>query len=244
MSKKKTNTVTDVNESVETTSEVVENQVESQVETTETPVTEEVVENPVTENTEEQPSETVTENNNSEEVTGNDAVSSEEKVETESTPTTESANTSSPTPVTTREVTGGDRYDTDLGGATGSTPTNPSDGDSGNDETETADETVEIVDKAVMTTNLQKAYSVKYAFSEASKRFAVTRKMTLLSMYDTFVKNRNIFIGLCSQDDYLAIEEFMNKYVVIYKYKTVTKGAKEQFLRKLRNSTDYVVMGK
>lgn len=237
MSKKKTNTVTDVNESIETTSEVVE----TQVETTETPVTEET-ENPVTENTE-QPSETVTENSDSEATTDDNVASSEEKVETESTSTPESVNTYSTTPVTTREVTGGDRYDTDLGDA-GNTTTNPSDGDSSKDETATIEDDAEIADKAVMTANLQKAYSVKYAFSEASKRFAVKRTMTLLSMYDTFVKNRNIFIGLCSQDDYLAIEKFMNEYVVIYKYKTVTKGAKEQFLRKLRNSTDYVVMGK
>lgn len=246
MSKKKTN----VNESTEINSEVVENQVE----TTETPVTEET-ENPVTENVgEAQPSETVSENDASEvtenpvtENTTDEVVSNEEKVETEipptvSEPTLSQETNNTPSVATTREVTGGDRYDTDLGDA-GNGTTNPSDDDSSKDETTTEDDT-EIADKAVMTANLQKVYSVKYAFSEASKRFAVKRTMTLLSMYDTFVKNRNIFIGLLSQDDYLAIEKFMNEYVVIYKYKTVTKGAKEQFLRKLRNSTDYVVMGK
>lgn len=241
MSKKKTNVS---EESTEVNSEVTENQVE----TTETPVTEET-ENPVTENVgDEQPSETVSENDASE-VTNDDVVPNEEKVETEVVPPaisepTPSQETNNTVAATTREVTGGDRYDTDLGGDAGNVTTNPSDGDSSKDETATTEDDTEIADKAVMTANLQKVYSVKYAFSEASKRFAVKRTMTLLSMYDTFVKNRNIFIGLLSQDDYLAIEKFMNEYVVIYKYKTVTKGAKEQFLRKLRNSTDYVVMGK
>lgn len=193
--------------------------------TEETPVTEE---NPVTEEvpvTEETVVETT------EETTVETPV-------TEDKPVDEATKVTSTTMSAPRSVN--DKYDTDLGDEDEKPSTDPE-----TEEEEVEDEketTKEITDRAVMNKYLQKVYNVKFSFSQASKRFAVNRTMTLLAMYDMFVKNRVAFVGLKSQDDYKEIHDFMTKYTVIYKYMTVSAAAKEQFLTKLRVATDYVVM--
>lgn len=113
-----------------------------------------------------------------------------------------------------------------------------------NPSTPTVTESEEIVNRALMNKELNTAYNVKFTYSEASKRFAINRKMTLLAMYDLFVKNRNAFVGLKSQDDFNHISEFMNKYSVLYNYKEIPKAGKRQFLDKLRSATDYVLLGR
>jgi hypothetical protein len=215
MSSKKTNKAKATEETV------VETPV---VETTEEVVTEAPVETPVTEGIEETP------------VVEEQPVT--EEAPAEEAPATEGIEVA-PTIVTmTRSAN--DKYDTDLGDEDEKPSTDPE-----TEEEEVEDEketTKEITDRAVMNKYLQKVYDVKFSFSQASKRFAVNRKMTLLAMYDMFVKNRVAFVGLKSQDDYKEIHDFMTKYTVIYKYMTVSAAAKEQFLTKLRAATDYVVM--
>jgi hypothetical protein len=134
-----------------------------------------------------------------------------------------------------------DKYDTTLDEEE-ETPSTDSETEEKEEVEEDEETTKEIADRAVMNKYLQKVYNVKFSFSQASKRFAVNRTMTLLAMYDMFVKNRVAFVGLKSQDDYKEIHDFMTKYTVIYKYMTVSAAAKEQFLTKLRAATDYVVM--
>ena len=105
-------------------------------------------------------------------------------------------------------------------------------------------ESSEIVDRELMRKELSTNYDVKFSYSQASRRFAVNRKMTLLAMYDIFVKNRQAFVGLKSQDDYNHIHDFMTKYSMLYNYREIPKVGKEQFLEKLRTATDFVVLGK
>lgn len=110
--------------------------------------------------------------------------------------------------------------------------------------TSVVNESSEIVDRELMRKELGTNYDVKFSYSQASRRFAVNRKMTLLAMYDIFVKNRQAFVGLKSQDDYNHIHDFMTKYSMIYNYREIPKAGKEQFLEKLRTATDFVVLGK
>lgn len=110
--------------------------------------------------------------------------------------------------------------------------------------TPVVNESSEIVDRELMRKELGTNYDVKFSYSQASRRFAVNRKMTLLAMYDIFVKNRQAFVGLKSQDDYNHIHDFMTKYSMIYNYREIPKAGKEQFLEKLRTATDFVVLGK
>lgn len=189
------------------------------VETTEETVTEAPVEPPVVEET------PVVEN-------------AEETVETESVETPVVEETPAVATMSTRSAN--DKYDTTLDEEEEEEPSTDSETEEAVEEEK--ETTKEITDRAVMNKYLQKVYDVKFSFSQASKRFAVNRKMTLLAMYDMFVKNRVAFVGLKSQDDYKEIHDFMTKYTVIYKYMTVSAAAKEQFLTKLRAATDYVVM--
>lgn len=135
-----------------------------------------------------------------------------------------------------------DRYGDDIDD--GSEDEETSDAPVANPSTPTVTESEEIVDRGLMNKELNTAYNVKFTYSEASKRFAINRKMTLLAMYDLFVKNRNAFVGLKSQDDFNHISDFMNKYSVLYNYKEIPKAGKRQFLDKLRSATDYVLLGR
>ena len=211
----------------------------------ETPVvettTEETVETPVVEETtsEETVEETPVTTEDSEAAPAIETPVVEEKPVTEEVPVTEGTE-AEPTATSNSTHSVNDKYDTTLDEETEEKPST----DSETEEAEVRDEETakEITDRAVMNKYLQKVYDVKFSFSQTSKRFAVNRKMTLLAMYDMFVKNRVAFIGLKSQDDYKEIYDFMTKYTVIYKYMTVSATAKEQFLTKLRAATDYVVM--
>lgn len=202
-----------------------------------------VVETPVVETTAETTVEPPVEEETVEETPATEeaAVTEETVVET---PVTEDKPADEATKVTSTTMSAprsaNDKYDTDLGDEDEKPSTDPvTEEEEVEEEKET---TKEITDRAVMNKYLQKVYNVKFSFSQASKRFAVNRTMTLLAMYDMFVKNRVAFVGLKSQDDYKEIHDFMTKYTVIYKYMTVSAAAKEQFLTKLRVATDYVVM--
>ena len=202
--------------------------------------------------------EAVSTETNSEEVKNEAAegAATEEKVETsaptettetpvvEPSTTDESGKDDKPAQAATlsAKTSSSDRYGDDI---------DDGDGDEGTSETPvtnpstpTVTESEEIVDRALMNKELNTSYNVKFTYSEASKRFAINRKMTLLAMYDLFVKNRNAFVGLKSQDDFNHISEFMNKYSVLYNYKEIPKAGKRQFLDKLRSATDYVLLGR
>lgn len=210
-----------------------------------------VVETPVVETTEETVTEAPVETPVVEEPVEETPVATEEAPVVEETPVVDEEPATEEAPVTEGiEVTptvafkarsANDKYDTTLDEEE-EEETPPTDSEEEEGEEEEEETTKEITDRAVMNKYLQKVYDVKFSFSQASKRFAVNRKMTLLAIYDMFVKNRVAFVGLKSQDDYKEIHDFMTKYTVIYKYMTVSAAAKEQFLTKLRAATDYVVM--
>lgn len=211
-----------------------------------------VVETPVVETTEETVTEAPVETPVVEEPVEETPVATEEAPVVEETPVVDEEPATEEAPVTEGiEVTptiaikarsANDKYDATLDEEEEEEETPPTDSEEEEGEEEEKETTKEITDRAVMNKYLQKVYDVKFSFSQASKRFAVNRKMTLLAMYDMFVKNRVAFVGLKSQDDYKEIHDFMTKYTVIYKYMTVSAAAKEQFLTKLRAATDYVVM--
>ena len=213
-----------------------------------------VVETPAVENAEETVTEAPVETPVTEEPVEDTPAVTEEAPIVDETPVTEEVPTTEETPVVDEQSkneetpavatmstrSANDKYDTTLDEEEEETPS--ADSETEEEDEEDEETAKEITDRAVMNKYLQKVYDVKFSFSQASKRFAVNRKMTLLAMYDMFVKNRVAFVGLKSQDDYKEIHDFMTKYTVIYKYMTVSAAAKEQFLTKLRAATDYVVM--
>ena len=263
-SKKNQNQTKTTNEEVVTTTEqVIEGEAVS-TETNSEEVKNEAAEGATTEKAEVtvETEQAVSTETNSEEVKNEAAeeaaeeAATEEKVETsaptettktpvvEPSTTDESGKDDKLTQATTlsAKTSSSDRYGDDI---------DDGDGDEGTSETPvtnpstpTVTESEEIVDRALMNKELNTSYNVKFTYSEASKRFAINRKMTLLAMYDLFVKNRNAFVGLKSQDDFNHISEFMNKYSVLYNYKEIPKAGKRQFLDKLRSATDYVLLGR
>lgn len=146
-------------------------------------------------------------------------------------------------PVTlTSKASSSDRYGDNIDEGDDSSPVEPPAPETPTEPV--VNEVQEIVDRDLMRKELGINYDVKFSYSQASRRFAVNRKMSLLAMYDLFVKNRQAFVGLKSQDDYNHIHDFMTKYSVLYNYREIPKAGKEQFLEKLRTATDFVVLGK
>lgn len=92
-----------------------------------------------------------------------------------------------------------------------------------------------------MHKGLNKVYDVRFAFSVETRRFSFLKKMSILQMFDMFVKNRYTFVALTKDADYKAVEEFLNNNDIVYDYQPVSKGAIEQFLEKLKENTEYIV---
>lgn len=92
-----------------------------------------------------------------------------------------------------------------------------------------------------MHKGLNKVYDVRFAFSVETRRFSFLKKMSILQMFDMFVKNRFAFVALTKDEDYNAVEKFLNNNDIVYDYQPVDKGAIEQFLAKLKDNTEYIV---
>ena len=216
--------------------QTVEETVETQETTTETPLTEPVTEETIT-------TESV------EEKKGDAPAASEEPVVTETTDTT-ATDTTTATKVpqdTTTPDTLADSTDTP---STEETETPDASDTESTDKTPTdsvppQDPVIEPVTEEKPAVSLSSVYPVRYHITFSQKRMAFVREMPIYNMLSTWCFNKSSFIGCTSKKDYEEIEyciKSLPENKVRVEGIMLSEAAKEQFLLKLKANTDYCVL--
>lgn len=98
--------------------------------------------------------------------------------------------------------------------------------------------------KADIQIELSKKYKVKFAQSYFMKICASSREISLFSIIETWMVNKNAYVGLLSLDDLAHIREVVEGNTVTYKYKVLSPEVKKAFLEKLEFNTQYAVSHK
>lgn len=98
--------------------------------------------------------------------------------------------------------------------------------------------------KADIQIELSKKYKVKFAQSYFMKICASLREISLFSIIETWMVNKNAYVGLISLDDLAHIREVVEGNTVTYKYKVLSPEVKKAFLEKLEFNTQYAVSHK
>lgn len=88
---------------------------------------------------------------------------------------------------------------------------------------------------------LCKKYKIRFAQSFFMKIAAMTKEISLFSIIETWMLNKNAYIGLLSLDDFKHIKDVINNNTITYKYKVLNKEIKEEMLSKLEFNTQYAV---
>lgn len=91
---------------------------------------------------------------------------------------------------------------------------------------------------------LSKKYKVKFAQSYFMKICASTREISLFSIIETWMVNKNAYVGLLSLDDLAHIREVVEGNIITYKYKVLSAEVKKSFLDKLEFNTQYAISHK
>lgn len=91
---------------------------------------------------------------------------------------------------------------------------------------------------------LSKKYKVKFAQSYFMKICASLREISLFSILETWMVNKNAYVGLLSLDDLAHIREVIEGNTVTYKYKVLSPEVKKAFLEKLDFNTQYAISHK
>lgn len=91
---------------------------------------------------------------------------------------------------------------------------------------------------------LSKKYKVKFAQSYFMKICASTREISLFSIIETWMVNKNAYVGLLSLEDLAHIREVVEGNIITYKYKVLSAEVKKSFLDKLEFNTQYAISHK
>lgn len=111
-------------------------------------------------------------------------------------------------------------------------------------ETETSDKELSDHERDVKASEefMSKTYNVRYAPDTNSKRFAVSKTMTMFEIYNMFVNKRTRYVALTSNEDFNYVRDFFNEHPVYYYNVEVGPIARVQFLNRLKSYTDYAVV--